>query len=151
MFEKLKAKRIVKKTLIDVQSFINELPKHNVYLAWGIDDLLISSLFIAFLDFYSYLNKRSEFGDLIINAFLEQVEFGELYRGLLIDTHKEYHQIVKECMKLDNSPDGLYKGYLEISRYISEKLSIDSSKADVLVIIDSMLVQRMNDLKKAIR
>ena len=120
MFEKVKAKRIVANTLNDVKLFINELPKYDVFLAGGIDDLLISSLFIAFLDYYAYINKRSNFGDLIVNSFLERVEFVDLYRGLIVDTHKEYHQIVKECVQLDNSANGLYRGYLKISRYIGK-------------------------------
>ena len=151
MFEKIKAKRIVAKTLNDVKLFIDELPKHDVFLTGGVDELLISSLFIAFLDYYAYINKRSEFGDLIVNSFLERVEFAELYRGLIVDTHKEYHRIVKECVKLDDSPNGLSKGYLEISQYIGKKLFIDSSNAKAYVIIDSMLCQRMNDLKKVVR
>lgn len=150
MFEKLKAKRIVQKTLNDVRWLIDELPKHDVFLLGGIDDFLISSFFVAFLDFYACAHKRSEFGKLVVNSFLEKVEFVELYRGLISDAEKEYQQIIKECLQSDNSPNGLYKGYVEISRHISEKLLIDSSKADVFVIIDSILLQRMNDLKKAI-
>ena len=150
MFEKLKAKRLVTNTLNDTRYFINELPKHDVFLAGGIDDLLIASLFIAFSDYYAYIHKRSDFGDLVVKTFLKRVEFVDLYHGLLIDTHKDYHQIVKKCVQSDNSADGLYKGYLEISRYIGDKLLIDSTKTDVYPIIDSILCQRMSDIKKAI-
>lgn len=150
MFEKLKAKRIVKNTLTDARCFMNELPKHDIYLSGGFDDLLIASFFIAFCDFYAYIHKRIDLGDLIVKAFLEKVKFVDLTHSLLIDTHKDYHQIIKDCLQLDSSPDGLYKGYLAISRYIGAKLLIDSSKIDVIVLIDSILCQRMNEINKAI-
>ena len=150
MFERMKAKRIVENTISDVKRFVNELPNHDVFLPGGIDEMLISSLFIAFADYYAYIHKHSDLGDMLVTSFLKKVEFPELYRNLLVDTHKDYHQIVKKCVEEDNSADGLSKGYVEISHYIGEKLYINRSKLDVYVIIDSILCQRMADIIRVI-
>lgn len=149
MFEKFKAKRVVEHTLYDVEKFINGLPEYEVYLAGGIDTALVASLFIAFCDFYAYSINQSTFGNLVVENFLGRVQFIDLYRGLIIDTHKDYYNIIKENLTQNNTPEGLSNGYIAISQYIGKKLMIDSGKTSIHSVIQGMLLTRMDDIHKA--
>lgn len=148
MFEKSRAKKVVSNALSDANHFFKQAPSMDVYLQGGVTVELLGSLFIAFCDFYLFLKKNPSFGDLVVDTFLDNVQFKDLTRGLIVDAHKEYHKIVQECIRQNNSPEGLAQGYREIAKYIGETLKIEKTNNSAYLLLEKYIVNRIKDINR---
>ena len=155
MFVCKKSKNLTMRTISDVESMKNDLNRLGYYYPNGVSDEMVECLYIALDDCFAFLENNSDIGDQIIDFYINKIRnFGSLkqmYRGLIVDLHKEYYRFIQEAFNQNKTSKAVAEGYEQINRFIAEKLNLDFSDHQVKQILTHYFIQRVEDIIHTVR
>lgn len=132
MFEREKARKLmaqIEEFLLRVRTSFDERS-----IALKIDDVSFESIYIALADYFLFIRKNSKMGDLLVNEFLKNrcaLIPQDFMKDSLIKMHSEFHNVMKESLKKDNSETGFRAGVKSINTIIADLLGLDINNEDV--------------------